>query len=585
MKIYSDTVVALFVALLSSLIVCSTSLAAEPEEMQFAADTVTIRELLLYYDLEELIEVSYRRPTKLKHVAENISVITAEQIRAMNAHSVAEVLNTVPGVRVAFQNSSFGGSAGLSIQNSYYEHVLVLLDGVRLNDVDAGWPETAGIPVQIVDRIEIIKGPASSSWGSALGGVINIVTKNAGENLRPSGSLYGSYGKGSSQDYRADVAGRAGKLRYYFYGGLQESDGLVGDKFFDNKSLYGKITTEITGDVSLTLTGGYWRPDFKVFDLPRRDLNYFSKQENYLATAKLDAALSPVMKLNLGLHFRRLDYTNHSESLATGELYNDVIYNNDLFGGSANLIWTKGRHTMLFGAEVYYGENTYSYRYPSAPVDKLKTQTRKEWAFYFNDTIIWDRLSITPGLRYDHLAISDVFSDDILSPSIGMTYKIEKETLFRASAAHGFMRPAIGLVADDPGFYGNPDLEPEDIWSFQAGVETGRFKNIYLKAAAFYHHTDKTWIYDYDTGNWENGGVSKRTGFELDITASPFSGFTAALGLSYIWVNPYDEKSDDTYSIDMKLNYNTMRFGNMALVGRYFWWPQFDAASGASYHD
>ena len=50
--------------------------------------------------------------------------------------------------------------------------------------------------MQNIDRIEIIKGPASSAWGSALGGVSNIVTKNAGENVRPSGSLYGSYGEG-----------------------------------------------------------------------------------------------------------------------------------------------------------------------------------------------------------------------------------------------------------------------------------------------------------------------------------------------------------------------------------------------------
>jgi vitamin B12 transporter len=138
MKKYSETVVALFVALLSSLFLCSNSIAAEPEEMQLETDSVTVRELLLYYDLEDLINVAYRRPTKLRYVAENISIITAEEIRAMNAHSVAEVLNTVPGVRVGFRGGNFGGSAALAIQESSYEHVLLLLDGVRLNDVDAG---------------------------------------------------------------------------------------------------------------------------------------------------------------------------------------------------------------------------------------------------------------------------------------------------------------------------------------------------------------------------------------------------------------------------------------------------------------
>jgi vitamin B12 transporter len=583
MKKYSDTVFALFVALLSSLFLCSDSLAAEPEEIQL--ETATVQELLLFYDWEDLIEVSYRRPTKIKYVAENISVITSEEIRSMNAHSVAEVLNTVPGVRVGFRGGNFGGNSALAIQESDYEHVLILLDGVRLNDVDAGWPFTTGIPVQIIDRIEIIKGPASSAWGSALGGVINIVTKNGSDNVRPSGTLYGSYGEGPSQDYRADAGGRIGKLRYYFHGGIQESDGLVGDRFFDNKSLYGKITAELAEDVALTFTGGYWQPHYKDFDWPAYDWNYFMKAENYLFTARLDAALSPELRLNLGLHFRRLDYTKHSESLATGNLFNEDIYRQDLYGGSADLVWTKGRHSMLFGAEFDKGESSLSYRYPSVPVDKLKTQTREDWALYFNDTITWDRLSITPGLRYDHLSISDVFSDDILSPSLGMTYKLEEETLFRATAAHGFIRPAIGLVVDDPGYYGNPDLKPEDIWSIQAGIETSRFKNIHLKAAVFYHDTDETWTYNDDTGLWENGGASERTGFELDATVSPFSGFTAGLGLSYIWVNPYDEKSEDTYGIDMKLNYNTRRFGNLTLVGRYIWWPEYDAQVDARYDD
>ncbi|MDH4232842.1 MAG: TonB-dependent receptor plug domain-containing protein, partial [Nitrospirota bacterium] len=179
-KICGHTVVLLFVALLTSQLLFSDSLASEPNN----TETLTIQELLLFYDLEDLIEVTSRRPTKIKHVAENISIITAEEIRQMNAHSVNEILRIVTGMHIDF-NEYFAGTGVNSIHTSRFFHNLILLDGVRINDVGEGYTYTTGIPVQIIDRIEIVKGPASSAWGSALGGVINIITKSGKEGSRP----------------------------------------------------------------------------------------------------------------------------------------------------------------------------------------------------------------------------------------------------------------------------------------------------------------------------------------------------------------------------------------------------------------
>jgi outer membrane receptor protein involved in Fe transport len=264
--------------------------------------------------------------------------------------------------------------------------------------------------------------------------------------------------------------------------------------------------------------------------------------------------------------------------LATGELFDKSLFENDLHGGSAGFVWTKGAHTMLFGAEFSRGKEDVSFRFPSAPDVDLETEIREDWAVYFNDTITWEKLTITPGLRYDHLSISDFFSDDLLNPSLGMTYKLEDETLFRATVAHGFIRPVIGFVD-------TPDLETEDIWSYQAGIESGRFKDIHLKAAVFYHRQDKTLYYNADNGLWENGGISERTGGELNAAVSPFENFTTNLGLSYIRVEPFSYESDDTYSVDMKLNYSTGRFGSLTLFGRYLWWPEYETSLSPRYDD
>ena len=204
----------------------------------------------------------------------------------------------------------------MQIHASDYEHVLLLLDGVRLNDIDAGFPESTGIPVQIIDRIVVVKGPASSAWGSALGGVINIVTKKAGNNRRLTGTLYSSYGEGPSMEYRADAAWSAARFGHYLYGGYMDSDGLLDDRYFTSKSFYGKTTADLVGDISLTFAAGYWYPDEKDYDLPDYDLNYTSDVENYLGTGKMAAGLAPDWRLDLEMYYRGQNWYNHFTTLS-----------------------------------------------------------------------------------------------------------------------------------------------------------------------------------------------------------------------------------------------------------------------------
>ena len=553
---------------------------------EFKASEHLVNDLLLFYEYEDLlVEAPTRRPTKIRYVAENISVITAAEIEAMNAHSVNEILKTVNGMDVFFRGGHFGGSASLGIHASNYRHTLLLLDGVRLNDVDAGYPQTAGIPVQIIDRIEIIKGPASSAWGSSLGGVINIITKDTGKDLRPSGTLYGSYGEGKSQDYLADAAGRFGKTGYYLYGGYMDSDGLLDDRHFKNKSFYGKSTAELAKNISLTVTAGYWHPDMKDFDWPEIDYSYINEIESYLITGRIDAALSPDLKLNLNLHYYSQDWTNHSESLETGELIDDEFFDNSLWGSSASLVWEKERHTMLFGAEYDHGKNDRSYLYASAPSINWGPETRQNFALYFNDTIKLKKISVTPGLRYDHLSISGAGSDDIISPSLGATYRIAEDTLLRATASHGFIRRPIGMTVGSPGYAGYPALEPESIWSFQGGIESARFKSIHLKADVFYHRQDDTLYWNSDAGLYTNGGVSRRTGFELDAAANPFDNFTGSLGYTYIRVEPYNEDNNTIYSLNTKLRYSTEHTGSLTLFGRYAWLSSYHSSFNGKYDD
>ncbi|HJV67303.1 MAG TPA: TonB-dependent receptor plug domain-containing protein [Geomonas sp.] len=232
--------------------------ATDAADSASAAPDAADRDLLMFWEEKELyVQTATRTAKPISQVAENMEVITAKDIEDMNAHTVDEVLSKVPGVFVDFETNDFNSPGQLHIQGSASRHVTVLLDGVVWNFVSDGHAETCSIPVGIIDRIEIVKGPASSTWGSGLGGVINIITKNPGDTVIPKGMAVTSYGQANSRDLNAQLYGRGGKLRYFLYAGRLASDGLASQRNSTADSVYGKFSVSPLHDLEITLSAGY----------------------------------------------------------------------------------------------------------------------------------------------------------------------------------------------------------------------------------------------------------------------------------------------------------------------------------------
>lgn len=226
---------------------CLSAFAQTDEEKNF---------LLLYFKEEELVvQSATRSPKPLAQTAENVTVVSAADIELMNAHSVAEVLNAVTGVEVWFTGGP-GQMAQGYIQGSETRYVTVIIDGVVLNNLGSNVADIGMIPVQNIEKIEIIKGPASSAWGSSLGGVVNIITKS-GTSGNQGGLASASYGTKDSGDFRAVARGKKGKTGYYFAAGRLQSDGLT--PYFDvsENSGYAKLTYDLTDNTGILFTLGY----------------------------------------------------------------------------------------------------------------------------------------------------------------------------------------------------------------------------------------------------------------------------------------------------------------------------------------
>ena len=172
-------------------------------------------------------------------IAENMTVVTAADIELMNAHTLADVLNTIPGVEV-FLTGGPGTIASATILGSNERHVTVILDGVVLNSLWSGVQDVGMIPVQNIEKIEIIKGPASSAWGSALGGIVNIITKS--DRSRDQGGIvYGSIGPNGFGDFRVEGRGKEESLNYYITAGRLQSNGLTPHFTVSENNAYAKV--------------------------------------------------------------------------------------------------------------------------------------------------------------------------------------------------------------------------------------------------------------------------------------------------------------------------------------------------------
>ena len=162
-----------------------------------------------------------------------------------------------------------------------------------------------------------------STWGSSLGGVINIITKDTGDTKKPSGTLSASYGESNSQD-NAGVSGKAGELGYYLFAGRQSSDGLLGglNRYFDKNSFYSKLNVALSKDVTLGFSAGYNDADMAAGDKLSGDVNEKNRIQDIFFTTSLKVSLTKKLKLEISFYTFTQKFVLDATALGTG-LYNN----------------------------------------------------------------------------------------------------------------------------------------------------------------------------------------------------------------------------------------------------------------------
>ncbi|MDD1751367.1 MAG: TonB-dependent receptor, partial [Methanothrix sp.] len=369
-----------------------------------------------------------------------------------------------------------------------------------------------------------------------------------------------------------------------------ESEGLRFNRSFNNGDLFAKINIPVSKNVTLGFSSGY--SDLDIKPLVSQDLNYMAKvtARAFFVTGLLDAIVTRELSLKLSL------YTNQQKGIVDEGLINpetilsDRIYENDTTGGSAKLIWNQGRHTAVIGTDIIHSslDQNLAVLASRPEVDK--------WAVFANDSISIGKLSITPGIRYDYNNISGSF----VSPSLGITYKLAEHSVARASVARGFSYPSLidTKIGDGSWLDPNPDLKPERVWSYQAGLESNITDYILAKATVFYHDMKDSMEREYYAssnplgcvGNecndlMENKGNTRRKGFELEAETVPFHNVTFKGGMAYVETTPLpDAVHTWKYAYNLAVKYDDRKSFMAQLWGTYKWFISRPESTG-KYND
>jgi len=431
--------------------------------------------------MNPIIKTASRSDHLQNHISESSEVYSQIHFRECNGNTAGEIVENSSGMYV----KDYGGFAGiksLSIRGSESSQVLVLLDGMRLNSSRDGGVDINSIPIEALERIEIIRGGHSSLLGTdAVGGAINLITHESIDSrgfsyqLRSTAGSFGTLGwniQGAWKLSTADLFINYNRMKsdgnYKYIDNITHEKTIRDNNDLTQNSLFTKLKLKPFRNATLGVTYQQLNsergvPGSTAFPSPKAR----REEDRYLVGMQYEQQLTHQFRFDTKVYYQKHD--NHYQDPA-GWVPIDSHHEGKTTGGDILTHWSiDPKFYFQLGAE-YRCDKLESTDIGKPDRTILSFFVRSEWDPSMILSAITNQLTIIPAFRFDKY--SDIASQ--VSPKLGFVFKKSPQSnmTLKGNIGTAFRAPTFNDLYWPEDFFskGNPDLKPETSFNVDVGL-------------------------------------------------------------------------------------------------------------------
>ncbi|HOP86812.1 MAG TPA: TonB-dependent receptor [Syntrophorhabdaceae bacterium] len=517
------------------------------------------------YKLDEIVVTASRIATPLVETQANITIITKEDIEQMGATTVIDIFKGEPGVFTAnlLNNPKTAQVDIRGFGETAPSNVLFLIDGRRINGIDMSGADLTQIPVEMIERVEIYRGPATVLFGdNAVAGVINIIMKKGEGKPKAKASIVaGSYGLFSP---KLSILGRQERFSYYGLASSYDTEGYRHNNSIRTKDLFGNFSFDALKTLTLNLQTGFHKDTYGLPGALSFDELKTGKYSRKDSKTPDDSADTEDNFINLGADLKPFDDFVFSLNGSYRIRHNSAKYVSSnwytmrtlkTYGLLPKITLKKSigsmNNTLVAGFDYYKNPTRATDFSPGLwGTDSVTKITRTDYAFYINEELSPIRdIIISAGYRFQKSFWDINYVDNLGAlPFIDRTVNDKKEA-FRVSVnyligkrgnafltyAKGFRMPVtdelFNVWAIPPV---NDALKTQVVKEWDGGVRYNITEWIGSSFTFFYSKTDDEIYYNPYTFSNGNYDKTKRQGVEAAIFLDPLKDLRISIQYSYV---------------------------------------------------
>ncbi len=505
--------------------------------------------------LDEMVITGSRLAQKIEKIPAQVTVITAADIEASGAQSVPDALRNLGGVTVTDLNGNgfnqkvdMGGFGETSDR-----HVAIVVNGRKINPIDMSGINFVSIPIENVAKIEVLHGGNSVLYGGdAMGGVINIITKDVKEGIH--GHMEAGAGSNGTTKGTAGISFAQGRFDGNFGAVLYDTDGYRDRSEADRASVYGKVTFHPSDTLALSLGANTTESNYELpgpltraqMEEDRKQaVNKFDEgesQDDYYVLS-VESDLGSLGKLDLNLTFR--DYSRE-DNMASWFTYYD--YDHETIGANPQYVLDHSLfgngNRLTLGLELYDTDYD-SWSGPSKALVKTNhfNHDQTTLGLYLQDEFnLMQNLVLNLGARYEDFettlgsgnADSKELDENEWAWNLGVAYVFNPGSKLYARAYQAFRFPKADEFMNLFSSAVNKDLKHETSLGYEIGARfVGMDNRLAMNARLFTFDVDDEIIWNGLTYQNENLGETRHQGGEIDAKFLATDLVTLFGGLGY----------------------------------------------------